>query len=262
MRWLLVALGFSFAAYFGVAPPGRADPKPPPAAIQKPYALAQLRSGASFMAPHLQAQQRDDDQNPGMLWVDQGRDLFAADCARCHDAEAQKRLAAKLPRVTPNGPVVTLETQINRCQTDRVKRADYPLESQPLLALSSYLSFAARGEVYRAQSDVTSTEAWQRGRNAFTQVQGKLDFSCAACHDQMAGKRVRTQAISQGHGVGFPAYRVEWQGVGSLNRRLRACYFGMETLVPAQSDPILADLALYLAWRSEGLPLEAPAVRR
>ena len=73
---------------------------------------------------------------------------------------------------------------------------------------------------------------------------------------------MRNQAISQGHGVGYPAYRVEWQTLGSLNRRLRACFFGMETVVPTVSDPILADLELYLAWRAQGLPIEAPAVRR
>jgi L-cysteine S-thiosulfotransferase len=93
-------------------------------------------------------------------------------------------------------------------------------------------------------------------------VHGKLDFSCAACHDKLSGKRVRTQAISQGHSVGFPAYRLEWQTVGSLNRRLRACFYGMEASVPAATDPILAELELYLAWRAQGLPIEAPALRR
>lgn len=214
------------------------------------------------MATHLQAQQADDDLNPGMLWVDQGRERFAADCAGCHDGASQQRLASSLPRVDRSGAVQTLETQINVCQTSRLQRPTYPIESAPLLALSSYLAFSARGEMQRLSSDVVRSNAWKRGRDAFTRVQGRLDFSCAACHDKMAGKRVRTQAISQGHGVGFPAYRVEWQGVGSLNRRLRACYFGMETGVPAASDPALLDLELYLAWRSEGLPIEAPAVRR
>jgi L-cysteine S-thiosulfotransferase len=93
-------------------------------------------------------------------------------------------------------------------------------------------------------------------------VQGKLDFDCRSCHDKLYGKRVRNQNISQGHGVAYPAYRVEWQTLGSLNRRLRACYFGMETEVPAAAAPILADLELYLAWRAQGLPIEAPGVRR
>jgi L-cysteine S-thiosulfotransferase len=243
----------------------------PPA---KPYTPNELRSGATFMPPHLQRLQADDDQNPAMLWVDSGRALFERDCKSCH-TEA-RGLATKLPRILSAaesssgaiGSVVTLESQINRCQSTRVKTqrgvaaASYPLESEPLLSLAAYVAYSSRGMKQAPVANVETTPAWQRARVMFFAVQGKLDFSCASCHDKMAGKRVRTQAISQGHGVGFPSYRVEWQTLGSLNRRLRACFFGMEANTPAASDPILADLELYLAWRAQGLPIEAPAVRR
>ena len=195
-----------------------------------------------------------------MLWVDQGREFFARDCVSCH-AKAEG-LATRLPKLASDGSVVTLEGQINRCQTERVKQPAYATESQPLLGLATYLAFASRGLSQTVAPNITGSAAWKRAESEFTRVQGKLDFNCRSCHDNMYGKRVRNQAISQGHGVGFPAYRVEWQTLGSLNRRLRACFFGMETAVPATSDPILADLELYLAWRAQGLPLEAPAVRR
>lgn len=236
-----------------------------------PYHEKDLRSGATFMAPRLQKQQADDDQNPAMLWVDSGRALFERDCKSCHvDARG---LATKLPRVDVDAAssaerVATLESQINVCQSTRVKDvrgnlgAAYAIESEPLLSLTTYVAFSSRAMKQVVAQNVTQTASWQRARTMFHAAQGKLDFSCAACHDKLAGKRVRTQAISQGHGVGFPAYRVEWQTVGSLNRRLRACFFGMEANVPAASDPILSELELYLAWRSEGLPIEAPAVRR
>jgi L-cysteine S-thiosulfotransferase len=223
------------------------------------------------MAPHLQKQQADDDQNPAMLWVDSGRTLFERVCKSCH-VEA-RGLATKLPRVsidptTKSERVVTLESQINACQSTRVKdrrgstsRA-HALESEALLSLAAYVAFSSRGMQLEVAKDVTATASWQRARTMYFTVQGKLDFSCAACHDKLAGKRVRTQAISQGHGVGFPAYRIEWQTVGSLNRRLRACFYGMEAHVPPANDPVLAELELYLAWRAQGLPIEAPALRR
>jgi L-cysteine S-thiosulfotransferase len=239
--------------------------------VGSPYAPDQLRSGATFMAPHLQKQQADDDQNPAMLWVDSGRTLFERDCKSCH-ADA-RGLAAKLPRVviepaTKQERVATLESQIKTCQSMRVKdergnsAKPYALESEPLLSLATYVAFSSRGMKQEVTDNVAQTASWQRARAMFFAMQGKLDFSCAACHDKIAGKRVRTQAISQGHGVGFPAYRIEWQTVGSLNRRLRACFFGMEATVPAASDAILAELELYLAWRSAGLAIEVPAVRR
>jgi L-cysteine S-thiosulfotransferase len=232
----------------------------PNSAPTKPIAAHALRSGSTFTSATLQAQQKDDDANPGMLWVDQGRELFTRDCVVCH-AKADG-LAARLPKLATNGEVITLESQINRCQTERVKQPAYAMESQPLLALAAYVAFSARGLPQTVASNMTDSAAWKRAQLEFTRIQGKLDFSCSTCHDALYGKRIRTQAISQGHGVGFPAYRVEWQTLGSLNRRLRACFFGMETNVPTASDPILADLELYLAWRAQGLPIEAPAVRR
>ena len=227
---------------------------------QPPIAKRDVRSGSTFTSATIQAQQKDDDRNPGMLWVDQGRIIFVRDCVSCH-AEA-KGLASQLPRLKANGSVITLESQINRCQVERAKAAAYPVESQPLLALATYVAFSSRGQAQQVPANVTQSAAWQRAHNEFTRVQGKLDFNCRACHDQLYGKRVRNQNISQGYGVGYPAYRVEWQTLGSLNRRLRACFFGMETVVPAVRDPILADLELYLVWRAQGLPIEAPAVRR
>ncbi len=229
-------------------------------APQPPILKPDVRSGSTFTSASIAAQQRDDDRNPGMLWVDQGRDIFARDCVRCH-AEA-KGLATQLPRLKTDGSVVTLESQINVCQVQRVKSAAHPIESEPLLSLATFLAFSSRGMSQLVPENVTQSAAWQRAHNAFTRVQGTLDFNCRACHDQLHGKRVRNQNISQGYGVGYPAYRVEWQTLGSLNRRLRACFFGMETVVPAATDPILADLELYLVWRAQGLPIEAPAVRR
>jgi L-cysteine S-thiosulfotransferase len=227
---------------------------------QPSIAKRDVRAGSTFTSATIAAQQKDDDRNPGMLWVDQGRETFSRDCVACH-AEA-KGLATKLPKLLDDGSVITLEAQINRCQTARVKKTAYATESQPLLALASFVGFASRGLAQHVPVNVTLSAAWQRAHDAFTRVQGTLDFDCRSCHDKLYGKRVRNQNISQGHGVGYPAYRVEWQTLGSLNRRLRACYFGMETEVPIASDPILADLELYLAWRAQGLPIEAPGVRR
>jgi sulfur-oxidizing protein SoxA len=56
-------------------------------------------------------------------------------------------------------------------------------------------------------------------------------------------------------------YRLEWQGLGSLQRRLRNCMNG----VRAQSYPLgaleLVELELYLVVRARGMALDAPGVR-
>lgn len=60
-----------------------------------------VRSGSTFTSATIQAQHKDDDRNTGMLWVDQGRDIFARDCVGCHaDANTNKSLAFQLPHLS------------------------------------------------------------------------------------------------------------------------------------------------------------------
>ena len=65
------------------------------------------------------------------------------------------------------------------------------------------------------------------GEALFRQRQGQLNLSCAQCHDDNAGKHLAAAPIPQGHPTGYPVYRLEWQGMGSLQRRLRNCLIGM-----------------------------------
>ena len=104
--------------------------------------------------------------------------------------------------------------------------------------------------------------AFDRGRAFYSRRHGQMNLSCAQCHDQNWGKRLYAETLSQGHGNAFPAYKLEWQTLGSLQRRIRACLFGIRAEMPPAGAPELTDLELFLAWRAQGLPLEAPGVRR
>ena len=93
-------------------------------------------------------------------------------------------------------------------------------------------------------------------------MDGTISLSCHQCHDENWGKRLRGDTISQGHGNGFPAYRLEWQTLGSLQRRIRDCDAGVRAEPKAFGDPTYIDLELYLSTRASGLNLESPAIRR
>ena len=86
-------------------------------------------------------------------------------------------------------------------------------------------------------------------------------MSCAQCHDDNWGQHLAGASIPQAHPTGYPLYRLEWQSLGSLRRRLRACMIGMRAEPYADVAPEIVDLELYLAWRARGLNLETPAVR-
>ncbi len=227
-----------------------------------PIPAAQLNSGTHFQSQTLRTQQADDAQNPGMLWVDIGKQQFAADCVRCH-ADA-RTLAPAFPRAQREG-AVNLDDAVNACVETKLHRPRLHAESQSLLGFNAYLMHAARGIARKSAEtapSLESTAAWRTGRSIWFARQGKQDLSCALCHDGLWGKTLRNQTISQGHTVGYPTYRTEWQTLGSAERRIRACFFGMEADVPPVGAATLRALELYGAWRGGALPIEAPAVRR
>jgi sulfur-oxidizing protein SoxA len=90
---------------------------------------------------------------------------------------------------------------------------------------------------------------------------GQLNLSCAQCHDQQAGKRLAGSTIPQAHAAAYPIYRLEWQAMGSLQRRLRNCMSGVRAEVPAFGAQELVDLEAWLAVRDKGMKVETPGVR-
>ena len=93
------------------------------------------------------------------------------------------------------------------------------------------------------------------------QREGQLNLACTNCHDDNFDRRLAGAPITQGHPTGYPLYRLEWQTLGSLKRRLRNCLFGMRAETWDFSDPQYVTLELYLMQRARGLPLDAPGVR-
>ena len=229
------------------------------------------RSGFEFMAPGTQALQRDDSANPGMLLVAEGEDLWqrragAADksCAECHgDARERMRgVAARYPAWDgATQQPIDLGGRIRQCRQTQQRAAPWAPESEPVLALQSFIALQSRGLPMAPPADARLDAARERGRAHYTRRIGQLDLACAQCHDQHAGQRLGGSTIPQAHAIGYPTYRLEWQATGSLQRRLRNCMSGVRAEPWAYGAPELIELELFLAGRDLGMPMEAPAVR-
>jgi len=232
--------------------------------------LSVLRSGITLAGPDVRALQSDEDANPGMLWVQRGGELWNApaqggSCASCHrDAAVSMRgVAPRYPAFDPiSGEMLDLEARINRCRTERQRAPSWPREADDLLAVTTYVAYQSRGLPIAVSIDGPARASFDRGRELYFKRHGQMNLACAQCHDENWGKRLLAENISQGHGNAFPAYRLEWQSVGSLQRRIRACYFGVRAEMPQPGARELTDLEVYLGWRAQGLPIEAPGVRR
>ena len=229
------------------------------------------KSGADFMGPATQAMQRDDSQNPAMLWVADGEALWRAkagaagqSCAGCHGdaAQSMRGVAARYPAFDPTSSrVLNLSQRIRQCQAQHQQATPWRPESRDLLALESYLALQSRGLPVSPPADARLAAPTERGRQLFALRQGQLNLSCAQCHDDNWGRRLGGATIPQGHANAYPIYRLEWQDMGSLQRRLRNCLSGVRAEVPAYDAQELVELELYLAARAKGMPLETPGVR-
>jgi L-cysteine S-thiosulfotransferase len=224
--------------------------------------VAPKRSGFADMSPATQALQNDDTQNPAWLWVQEGRQRFEADCARCHPADSLRGAAARYPAWdTASGKPVTLPQRINLCRERHLRQPPLPSESDTMLALHSHVALQSRGLPIQPDADTRLAPWRERGETLFKRRMGQLDFSCAQCHDQHAGGRLAGALIPQGHPTGYPIYRLEWQGMGSLQRRLRNCMVGVRAEPFGAGSEENTALELHLMQRAAGLPLETPAVR-
>jgi len=144
-----------------------------------------------------------------------------------------KGVAARYPAFdVSRGRPVNLEQRINSCRTGRQEAPPLAFESRDLLALTAYVAHQSRGMPVRIAIDARSKPFLEAGRAAFSRRQGQLNLSCAHCHDGNAGRHLAGNAIPQAHPTGYPLYRLEWQGVGSLQRRLRNCLVGTRAQTP------------------------------
>ena len=218
--WLVVALAGVFCASLAVAQVGDAR-----------------RSGYQEMGPALQQMQDDDTANPAMLFVQAGAALWAENvgaagksCADCHGdaAVSMKGVAARYPAVTPplDRPI-DLDRRINLCRTTQQQAPALDMEGNDLLSLGSFVTLQSRGLPIAPPDDPALAALRAQGAISTSCRQGQLNLSCANCHDDNAGRKLAGATIPQAHPTGYPIYRLEWQALGSLKRRLRNCVVGM-----------------------------------
>jgi L-cysteine S-thiosulfotransferase len=218
------------------------------------------KSGYEFMSRDTQAMQDDAVTGPAVLSLLDGEALWQRKagasnkaCAECHQS-GMKGVAARYP-APYNGKLVNLEQRINACRTDQQQASAFAFESKDLLALAAYVGRQSRG------LPISVSSSSESGKAFFYRRQGQLNLSCSQCHDDNAGKKLAGSAIPQAHPTGYPIYRLEWQGLGSLQRRLRNCLTGMRAENYALGSPELVELEQFLMFRARGMTIETPAVR-
>jgi sulfur-oxidizing protein SoxA len=233
--------------------------------------LDQRRSGYADLGRDTKAMEDDDTANPATFWVLDGEAIWNqkagtanTSCADCHGdaAQSMKGVAARYPAFDERlGRPVDLEERINLERRDRQNAAPFKFESHDLLSLTAYLGRQSRGMPIAEATDPRLKPFIAQGRTLFEQRQGQINMSCAQCHDDNWGRKLAGNIVPQAHPTGYPIYRLEWQSLGSLQRRLRNCIVGMRAEPYEFGSPELVALELFLMQRARGMTIETPGVR-
>lgn len=235
------------------------------------FEVKDKKSGYLYATPETQAMQNDDGENPASLWLEQGEALWTKkdgeagkSCGSCHGAAANLRgVGTTYPKVSKvTGKLFTIEDQINYCRTEYMKAPPFKLETQDMLGMAIFVMYQSRGLPMDVSIDGPAKPYFEEGDRLYHTRRGQMNVACTQCHENNAGNYIRADLLSEGYSNGFPLYRLAWQRAGSFDYRMEECYGRVRAQPEPYGSEELKKLQLYVAWRSNGLPVETPAVRR
>jgi sulfur-oxidizing protein SoxA len=171
-------------------------------------------------------------------------------------------VAARYPAVdAATGRPIDLAGRIALCRRERQGANEPARESDELLALAAFVAHQSRGLPIAPPDDARLAASRANGKRLFETRMGQLGLACASCHDDNWDKRLGGSAITQAQPTAYPLYRLEWQALGSLQRRMRGCMAGVRAEPYPYGSAEFVDLEAYLMSRAAGLAMETPGVR-
>jgi len=277
----LAALGcaaLACVAASAIAAPDKADPKADATAFRKYFTdkfpkvkVEDFVNGPYSMNEDMRKQWEEKEQFPPYEFaLEAGKEMFAtpfkngttyADCF----PNGGIGIRQNYPYFdAKEGKVVTLELALNRCR-EANGEAPYSYLKDEMASLTAYMAYTSRGKPFdiKIPDDPRALAAYENGKRYFYTRRGQLNFSCAGCHIQAPGERLRAEILAPALGIlnALPIYRSEWSGMGTTSRRFITCNSQTRAVpLEPQSDEY-RNLEYYLSYMSNGLPISGPGAR-
>ena len=164
------------------------------------------------------------------------------------------------------GEVLTLAKAINRCRVKNHEPA-LPYDKPEIIHLQVYMAYTSRSKpisIVIPKDDSRALAAYEQGKAFYYRRQGRLNFACATCHVQNAGKKLRAEILSAslGHTNNWPTYRLKWGEIGGLHRRFSECLSNIQAQTFPEQSLEFRNLEYYLSYMGNGVPVTGPSVRK
>ena len=233
--------------------------------------LSDFVNGPYSMDEGLRKQWKAIDEFPPYEFaVEQGKQMFATPFKNGKtygDCFPNKGIGVRqtYPMFDPkSGQIITLDVALNQC---REANGEAPLDylKDDMAALTAYMAFTSRGKPFdiKIPDDPRALAAYKKGEQYFFTRRGQLNFSCASCHVQSPGERIRTEVLAPALGItaALPIYRSEWGGMGTTSRRFTTCNTQVRGVPLKPEDESYRDVEYYLSYMANGLPISGPGAR-
>ncbi|MDH5300903.1 MAG: sulfur oxidation c-type cytochrome SoxA [Gammaproteobacteria bacterium] len=265
---------FAFMLSISLAGAAVADPEADKKAFQSYYktmfprvALQDFANGVYGIDPPSRDQWESLEEFPPYETdVDAGKAIYqgSATLQKCFP-DAEKGITQNYPYFdTAAQQVITLPLAVNKCLSAAGEQP-FSYKRGKIAQLTAYFAFRSRGKVINVKvPNAAALQAYQEGKHLFYARRGQLNLSCAHCHVDNAGKRVRSDIISPalGHVSHFPVYREKWNGLGTLHRRFAVCNEQTRSTPFEAQSREYRNLEYFLSYMNNGIQLNGPAVRK
>jgi len=181
-----------------------------------------------------------------------------------------KGLRAKYPYFNEkDGEVHSLGLDIINCQKnageDPEKVWDPKNNYKKLANVLAYLASESNGMTNNVQIDSEGAKkAYNRGKEAWFRRTGRLDNSCADCHQYHGGQYARAEHLHMnlGNTTQMPVFRYSKGSMFTLHKRMYGCVRDTGTIPPAQYSDYLRDLEFFMSYNDNELELNGPNTRK
>lgn len=162
--------------------------------------------------------------------------------------------------------VITLTQAINECLTANGEKK-WNEKKGNMAKFEGFIANSTKEAEKKVNIKIESAAAaaaYENGKKYYYTQRGYLKLSCATCHVQGNGKRVRNEYLSPllGHTTHFPVFRLKWQGLGTLERRIDGCIKDTGQVSPKPTSKAVKDLLYFMAYMSNGMAVDGPDIRK
>lgn len=162
--------------------------------------------------------------------------------------------------------VVSLTSAVNDCLRDNGEK-EWNTQKGEMASFQAYLANASTeaGKKFDIKiQNEAAQKAYENGKEFYYTQRGYLKMSCATCHVQGAGQRVRNEKLSTltGQITQFPVFRLKWDSLGTLERRLSGCVVDQGQVPPKDESTQMKELIYFMAYMSNGMSIDGPDIRK